>query len=74
MGKKQRESDQISTTEAGERLGVSRKRINQLIEEGRLPAKKIGKTWIIEADDLELVKDRKHGRPRKRKPDDEDDE
>jgi excisionase family DNA binding protein len=68
------ESDQISTTEAGERLGISRKRVNQLIEEGRLPAKKIGKTWIINADDLKLVKDRKWGRPRKKKTDDDDDE
>jgi excisionase family DNA binding protein len=66
--------EQLSTTEAGERLGISRKRIHQLIEEGKLPAKKIGKVWIIEARDLPLVQTRPPvGRPKK-KSDEEDDE
>jgi excisionase family DNA binding protein len=61
------ESEPISTTEAAERLGVSRKRVNQFIDQGRLPAKRIGKVWIIDPKDLSLVENRpkKAGRPKK---------
>lgn len=55
----------LSTEEAAERLGVAGSRIRQLIKEGRLPAKKIGGGWVIAGKDLELVKDRKPGRPKK---------
>jgi excisionase family DNA binding protein len=66
--KKQNEdSEPISTTEAAERLGISRKRVNQLIDEQKLPAKKIGKVWIIDPKDLALVENRQKtaGRPKK---------
>jgi excisionase family DNA binding protein len=56
----------LTTTEAGERLGVTRKRIVQLIADGRLPAKKMGRDFLIDAADLKLVKNRKPGRPRTR--------
>jgi excisionase family DNA binding protein len=62
----QNDDEQLSTTEAGERLGVSRKRIHQLIEEGKLPARKVGNVWIIEAKNLPLVQNRLSvGRPKK---------
>jgi excisionase family DNA binding protein len=64
--KKDEDSEPISTTEAGERLGISRKRIHQLIEEGKLPAKKVGKVYIIDPKDLKLVQNRPSvGRPKK---------
>jgi excisionase family DNA binding protein len=55
----------ISTSEAADRLGVHITRVQVLIREGRLPAQKIGRTYVIDEDDLKLVEDRKPGRPRK---------
>ena len=55
----------ISTSEAAERLGVHITRVQVLIREGRLPAQKIGRTYVVDEDDLKLVEDRKPGRPRK---------
>jgi excisionase family DNA binding protein len=57
----------ISTSEAAERLGVHITRVQVLIREGRLPAQKIGRTYVIDEDDLRLVEDRKVGRPPKAK-------
>ena len=53
--------------EAAEKLGVSRWRVNQFINEGRLPAQKIGRSYVIKEDNLELVQERKVGRPLKNK-------
>jgi excisionase family DNA binding protein len=58
----------ISTSEAAERLGVHITRVQVLIREGRLPAQKIGRTYVIDEDNLKLVEDRKVGRPPKSKP------
>ena len=55
----------LTTQEAGEELGIGRLRVRQLISSGRLPAKKFGRDWVISKDDLEKVKDRKPGRPKK---------
>jgi excisionase family DNA binding protein len=55
----------ITTKEAAARLGVSVLRVQQLIWEGRLPAEKMGRDYVIKEDDLKLVADRKPGRPRK---------
>ncbi len=55
----------LSTVEAAESLGVNRQRVQALITEGRLPAQKIGNSYVIKESDLELVKDRKTGRPPK---------
>lgn len=57
----------ISTSEAAERLGVHITRVQVLIREGRLPAQKIGGTYVVNEDDLKLVADRKPGRPTKAK-------
>jgi len=56
----------ITTTEAGEKLGVTRKRVFQLIQDGRLPAQKLGRDYVIDEEDLKLVKNRPPGRPRKK--------
>lgn len=56
----------LTTAQAAERLGVTRQRVHQLIQEKRLPAEKFGPLYKIREEDLELVKDRKRtGRPRK---------
>lgn len=55
----------ISSAEAAERLGVHITRVQVLIREGRLPAQKIGRTYVVNEDDLKLVEDRRPGRPRK---------
>ncbi len=55
--------DYISTTEAGEILGISRQRVLKLVQEGRLKAIKVANVYLIKKRDLADVKDRKPGRP-----------
>jgi excisionase family DNA binding protein len=55
----------ITTTEAARRLGVTPTRVRALIEAKRLKAFKYGREWLIDPKDLEAVKVRKVGRPRK---------
>ena len=55
----------ISATEAAERLNVTPTRIRAMISSGRLKATKVGNMWVINPKDLDAVKDRKVGRPRK---------
>lgn len=43
----------ISVTDSAEVLALSRQRVLQMIDEGKLPAKKIGKTWILDRESLE---------------------
>ena len=57
----------LSVKESAELLGVNRQRVQALITDGRLPAQKIGNSYVIKESDLELVKDRKTGRPPKDK-------
>jgi excisionase family DNA binding protein len=57
----------ISTTDAAERLGITRQRVLQLIEAGRLPAKLFANVYMIREADLKLVEDRRPGRPPKAK-------
>ena len=55
----------ITTTEAAKRLGVTPNRVRALIDAKRLKAFKYGREWLIDPKDLEAVKVRKVGRPRK---------
>ena len=55
----------ISTKEAAEKLGLSLRRVQALITVGRLPAQKIGNSYVVKEKDLELVMVRKPGRPPK---------
>ena len=57
----------ISTSEAALRLGVHITRVQVLIREGRLPAQKIGRTYVIDEANLKFVEERKVGRPPKAK-------
>lgn len=58
----------IGTALAAEKLGVTQGRVRALIQSGRLPAKRLGRDYFIDPKDLKLVKDRKPGRPRIKKP------
>ena len=63
----------ISTKEASKKLGVSVLRVQQLIWAKRLPAYRIGRDYVIKETDLQLVKERKNGRPKKSKNDNQAD-
>lgn len=64
----EKEENLISLTEAAEKLGLTRKRVFDFIKDERLPAQKIGTTYVIRESDLDLIKDRKPGRPPKDNP------
>lgn len=55
----------LTTAEVAERLGVHRTRVNVLIKEGRLPAQRYGRAFLVQEKDLQLVSDRPVGRPSK---------
>ena len=55
----------IGTAEAAKRLNVTVSRVQKMIAAKRLKAIKVGREWLIDPKDLEAVKDRKVGRPRK---------
>ena len=57
--------DFITTKEAAERLGITRRRVVALVTAGRLPATKFGRDYMIKEKDLKLVENRKVGRPKK---------
>ena len=57
--------DFLTTLEAAEKLGVTRRRVLALILAGRLPAQKFGRDYMIKEKDLKLVENRKVGRPKK---------
>jgi len=46
----------IGTTEAADRLGVSPRRVRQLIDSGRLPAASV-RPYLVDRDDVEALAD-----------------
>jgi excisionase family DNA binding protein len=56
----------LTTKEAAEKLDVSVRRVQALITGGSLPATRLGRDYLIKEVDLELVKNRKPGRPAKK--------
>jgi len=56
----------IGTAEAARKLGVTQNRVRALIDAKRLKATKLGNLWLIDPKDLDAVKIRKPGRPRKK--------
>ena len=57
----------LSVAEAAAQLGITRARVNQFINENRLPAQRIGRSFVIKEEDLSLIENRKTGRPPKAK-------
>jgi excisionase family DNA binding protein len=63
MKKSDLSKDLLTTQEAANELNVSDARVRQLIYTNRLPAHKFGTVHIIKREDLELVRNRRNGRP-----------
>lgn len=55
----------LTVTQAAKILGVTPQRVRDLIHANRLPAEELGNILIIKEADLDLVKERKPGRPKK---------
>lgn len=53
--------DYLTTEQAGEALGVTRQRVLVLIREGRLPARKVGRDWLIAPEDIKGFEKRPQG-------------
>jgi excisionase family DNA binding protein len=60
--------DELTAQQVAERLGVTVRRVQAMIKDGRLPATRFGRALVIRESDLALVADRKAGRPPKAKP------
>jgi excisionase family DNA binding protein len=54
----------ISTSEAAAAVGITQVRIQQLIQRGRLPALRVGRSYVIDEADLKLLEGRQPGRPK----------
>lgn len=58
----------FSTKDVAQILGITTVRVNQLIQEGKLPAQKIGRDWFVREQDLASVQNRPgRGRPSSKK-------
>ncbi len=55
----------LTTPQVAERLGVTVRRVQALIKDGRLPSQQYGRDHLIKESDLKLVENRKPGRPPK---------
>ncbi|MEA2633416.1 MAG: hypothetical protein QOH92_183 [Chloroflexota bacterium] len=58
-------SQLVGVPDAARRLGLTDVRVRQLIDEGRIAATKVGRTWVIREEDLSEYskKQRRPGRP-----------
>ncbi len=61
-------TENITTNEAAGVLGVTRQRVLQLIQDGRLKAEKFGNVYMIRRGDLENIQALPMGRPPKSAP------
>lgn len=57
----------LSLEEASQRSGISASWLRRLVDAGRLPAKKVGKTWLVLEEDVDALAEleRPRGRPLK---------
>jgi excisionase family DNA binding protein len=55
----------LGVSDAARRLGLSVGRTRKLVEDGRIPATLIGRTWVVKEEDMQIYerKTRKPGRP-----------
>lgn len=54
----------LTTAEAAAILGVTPRRVLNLVKYGRLPASRFGWVWLIKASDLKKFQKRPPGRPK----------
>ena len=59
--------DYITTNEAADVLKVTRQRVLQLIQDGRLKAEKFANVYMIRRGDLSNIEEKPMGRPPKSK-------
>ena len=59
------QTENITTNEAANALGVTRQRVLQLIQDGRLKAEKFGNVYMIRRGDLDNIEQLPMGRPPK---------
>lgn len=45
----------LSLEEASQRSGISSSWLRRLVDDGRLPAKKVGKTWLVLEEDVDAL-------------------
>lgn len=57
----------LTTNEAAQELGVTPVRVRAMIRAGRLHAEKHGRDYMIKKSDIEPLRERKPGRPSKKK-------
>ena len=55
----------LTTLEAGVELGICQRRVVGLILSGRLKARRFGTKWLIKRADLDTVRYRPLGRPKR---------
>jgi len=55
----------LTTAEAANKLNKTVRHVQWLITEGRLPAERVGRDYLIREEDLKLVEGLKRGRPPK---------
>lgn len=55
----------LTTKEAAEELGVHQSRIYALINSKKLPAARFGNVFVIKLSDIDAIRERKPGRPKK---------
>ncbi len=57
---------ELTTKEVAEKLNISVRQVQTLIQQNRLPAIKKGRDWFIKEQDVSLIQERKKtGRPPK---------
>ncbi len=55
----------LTTPEVARELGVSLRRVQALIRDGRLRARRFGRAWMVAPTDLDAVRLRPPGRPKR---------
>ena len=58
----------LSTAEVATRLGIHHYSVCRIIRDGRLPAQKIGRSWVVNSEDLDRIAQfyvSRRGRPSK---------
>lgn len=60
-------NDFLTTSEVATILNITKTRVRQMILAGRLPSQKRGRDHFILREDLQFIKIRRVGRPRKSK-------
>jgi excisionase family DNA binding protein len=56
--------NQLTAQQVAERLGVTVRRVQAMVKDGRLPATRFGRALVIRESDLSLVQHRAAGRPK----------